>query len=80
VLIGLDLTRYQVLSVSPDTNVVFGAQNGTFIKGIAWNSPVGTSFSFTIRVSLAFGPQAAASPLDTSLVSCTFPNRISSLI
>jgi len=52
VLIGVDLTVYEILSISPDNNVTLGWQPGSFVKGIAWNAPVGTTYSFTIRGAL----------------------------
>jgi len=50
VIIGIDLTLYEIVSISPDNNVTLGWQPGSFVKGIAWNGALTTNtFSFAIR-------------------------------
>jgi len=53
VLIGVDLTHYELVSVSPSTgNVTLGPQVGSFVQGIAWNGALADVFSFTLQGSI----------------------------
>jgi len=49
VLLGLDLTHYEVVSVSPSANVTWGAQAGSYIEGISWNTASADQYSVTIK-------------------------------
>jgi len=49
VLIGVDLTHYEVVSFSPSTNVTFGPQIGSYVQGIAWTGSSADTFSFTLQ-------------------------------
>jgi len=70
VVIGIDLTQYQLLSFSPTGNMTFGPQPGTFVKGIAWNNPSSTTFTFTINGAIP----------TSSLVSANVPYVLGGLM
>lgn len=53
VVVGVDLTRVQVVSVEPDSGVQLGEQPDTYLSGISWRAGAGagTGFSFTVSGS-----------------------------
>lgn len=56
VLLGVDLTRYQLVSVNPDVNISLGPQVGSYIKGIAWNNAAANPtdiYAITIQGALS---------------------------
>jgi hypothetical protein len=89
--LGLDLSKYQIISVVPDSGVELGYQPGTVLSGITWTSinKMSTPFLFNVTVAGNFpsGPgtstaQFLASPMedwDNAPVPCTSLLSLSSL-